>query len=787
MKIIPLLLALAIPVRAGEPPNINYDESKVGAYTLPELLLTEDGRPVTDRTLWRTVRRPELIEALSVEVYGRTPVLPVKVRATIVATKANAVDGLATRTLVELRPLEDTEAPKITLMLYVPNGVRSPAPVFLGLNFGGLASIEADPTIPLTDAWMRAGPGVMNNRATEATRGSGASAWPLALALRRGYAVATYYYGDLEPDHRDGWRTGLRGYLLRKEGRAAVASDEWGAIGVWAWGLSRALDYLETNPAVDARRVAVLGHSRQGKTALWAGAQDERFALVISNDSGEGGASLGRRNFGETIADSIRTFPYWYCDNYRQFVGRADTRKTDQHMLLALVAPRALYVASATEDLWADPRGEFLSSMHAAPAYRLFGLDGLGTTNWPAPDRPVGRDIGYHLRTGKHALNAYDWECFLDFADKRFVGLAANAVAAPNTPEIRGVTANPSACEGPIRAHPVNPHYLCYKGSPVLLISSDQRFRAVMNRDFDYVAFFDKLVSKEMNFTRIYPGSYVWFDDRGNSPSPGRQLVPWKRTTVGGAHELLGGFKYDLDQWDEVFFARLHDFCAQARARDIIVMVTLFNGIHKEVWENQPLHAQNNIQGVGTCAFGLVQSLDADPRLLAYQEKYLVELVRRLNEFDNVIYYLCSEPQMSNQPATVWAPWLNRMIDLYRTTEAGLPKKHLVGQAIDQEFYKGPGVTDFTADPRIDFLTTRYLRGLEFLGTKYALNKPFVHHGSVTYSDAVVADNMLYRGDKLLATRAEAWEYLVGGWRPSRGVGRPGPPRRRAAEWRRGR
>jgi len=332
-----------------------------------------------------------------------------------------------------------------------------------------------------------------------------------------------------------------------------------------------------------------------------------------------------------------------------------------------------------------------------------------------------------------------------------------------NTPEKGAAAANKSASEGPIRAHPANPHYFSYKGAPILLISSDQRFRAVVNPDFDYVAFFDKLVSKGMNFTRIYPGSYVWFDDRGNSSAPGRLLAPWKRTTVGGAHELLGGFKYDLDQWDQAYFVRLKDFCAQAQTRNIIVMVTLFNGMHKEVWENQPLHARNNLQGVGTYEFGLVQSLDADPRLLAYQEKYLVEIVRRLNEFDNVIYYLCSEPQMSNQPAKVWAPWVHRMIDLYRATEKTLPKKHLVGQSIDQEFYKGPGVTDFTEDPRIDFLTMRYLRGLEFLGSKYALNKPFVHHGSVTYADDVVADNMLYQGDKLLASRVEAWEHLVGG------------------------
>ncbi|MBE7537825.1 MAG: hypothetical protein HS122_05380 [Opitutaceae bacterium] len=258
----------------------------------------------------------------------------------------------------------------------------------------------------------------MINRTTDATRGKGSASWPLALALRRGYAVATYYYGELEPDQRDGWRTGLRGYLMKRAERTAREPDEWGAIGVWAWGLSRIVDYLETNPAIDAGRIAVLGHSRQGKTALWAGAQDERFALVISNDSGEGGASLGRRDFGETIADSVRTFPFWYCENYSQFAGRALARATDQHMLLALAAPRALYVASATEDLWADPRGEFLGAVHAEPAYRLFGIEGLGTTEWPAPDVPIGRQIGYHVRTGRHAITAYDWERFFDFADR---------------------------------------------------------------------------------------------------------------------------------------------------------------------------------------------------------------------------------------------------------------------------------------------------------------------------------------------------------------------------------
>lgn len=406
----PAAAAPAVP-----PPN--YDEAKAGSYTLPPLLVGRDGRSVADVATWRQVRRPELLDALAVEVYGRTPKLPVQVRARVLATRSDAVEGLAMRTLVELQPLEDPAAPKLALLLYVPNDAPGPAPVLLGLNFYGLSAIESDPALPEVDPGRR-GYVPKGKTLPPVVRGSNAKSWPLALALRRGYAVATYYYGDLEPDRGDGWRDGLRGYLLKRDGRTDFLPDEWGAIGVWAWGLSRALDYLEMHPGVDASRVAVFGHSRQGKAALWAGAQDERFALVISNNSGEGGASLGRRDFGETIADSIRTFPFWYCENYRQFVGRAEARATDQHMLLALVAPRALYVASASEDLWADPRGEFLSALHAAPAYRLFGLEGLGTAEWPRPDTPVGREIGYHVRTGRHAILAYDWERFIDFADR---------------------------------------------------------------------------------------------------------------------------------------------------------------------------------------------------------------------------------------------------------------------------------------------------------------------------------------------------------------------------------
>jgi len=396
----------------------NYVEAKVGSYTVPDPLLGKDGRRVTDVQTWLAKRRGEILRDFRDLMYGHTPDLPITLRTEVVGVREDAVNGLATRTLVTLRFFDDPNAPCINLMLYTPNEASKPAPVFLGLSFYGNASVEADPSIPLVQGWMRPlGTAVVNNRATESLRGLYAHRWPLALALRRGYGVATFYYGDVEPDHVAGWQDGIRGYALKLAGRTERARHEWGALGAWAWGLSRALDYLETNPAVDAKRVVVFGHSRLGKTALWAGAQDERFALVISNNSGEGGASLARRNFGENIAYSIAHASWRYCDRFRDFIDREDDLPFDQHMLLALIAPRPVYVCSATEDLLSDPKGEFLTTVHAEPVYRLFGLKGVNVTKWPEPDAPVGETIGYHLRTGKHAITAYDWEQFLRFAD----------------------------------------------------------------------------------------------------------------------------------------------------------------------------------------------------------------------------------------------------------------------------------------------------------------------------------------------------------------------------------
>lgn len=413
-----LLVVLVAAPAGAQPAGANYDEAKVPAYVLPDPLRFLDGAPVRDAQDWRQRRRGEILRLFESNVYGRSPGPPPAMRLVVVEADPRALGGRATRRQVRVL-LEGTEAgAAFELLLYVPNAAPRPVPAFLGLNFDGNHAIHPDPGIRLSTTWMADGPGVVDHRATDAARGSDAAAWPVERILDRGYALATAYYGDLEPDHPEGWKNGVRA-RFGPGATGRFAPDDWGAIGAWAWGLRRALDTLATDPDVDARRVAVLGHSRLGKTALWAGAQDERFAIVISNESGEGGAALARRCFGERTEDITAVFPHWFCGRYRDYAGREHDLPVDQHELLALVAPRPLYVASASEDLWADPRGEFLAAQAAEPVYRLLGRDGLGVDGMPDPDRPVGRTIGYHLRRGKHALTAYDWEQYLAFADAR--------------------------------------------------------------------------------------------------------------------------------------------------------------------------------------------------------------------------------------------------------------------------------------------------------------------------------------------------------------------------------
>jgi hypothetical protein len=303
------------------------------------------------------------------------------------------------------------------ILIYLPAAARKPVPMFVGLGFLGNESVSADPGIPLAEEWVRdpATRRYSKKRAEEKARGSAASRWQVDQILDRGYGLATAYYGDIEPDFDGGIISGVR-LLAFQPGQTAPAADEWGAIGAWASGLSRMMDYLETDRDVDVKKVALIGHSRLGKTALWAGAQDTRFSIVISNDSGEGGAAISRREFGERTKNLNTSFPHWFCANFKKYNDRESAMPVDSHLLLALIAPRPLYVASAEEDQWADPRGEFLGVVNASPAYELLGKKGIGTDQMPGIHQPIMHDVGYHVRAGKHDITAYDWEQYLKFA-----------------------------------------------------------------------------------------------------------------------------------------------------------------------------------------------------------------------------------------------------------------------------------------------------------------------------------------------------------------------------------
>jgi hypothetical protein len=381
----------------------NYDESKIPPYTLPDPLLLANGQRVADAATWRNVRRPEILAMFEKGMYGKAPGRPAAMTFQL-RSSADALDGKALRKEVRIRFTGEEAGPKMDLLLYLPKPLTKPVPMFLGLNFEGNHTVSADPGI---------------TGANERPRGDQRSRWQVEMILARGYGLATAWYCDIEPDRPDGWRQGVRGALL-PPGASQPAPEAWGAIATWAWGLSRAMDYLQTDRDVDARHVAVLGHSRLGKTALWAGAQDERFAIVISNDSGCGGASLAHRGIGETPAQMNKTFPHWFNAGYKRFGLHVGEMPFDQHVLLALVAPRPVYVASAEEDRWADPHGEFLSAKGADPVYRLVGTDGLAADAMPAVEHPIQSTIGYHIRRGKHDVTEYDWRCYLDFADRHF-------------------------------------------------------------------------------------------------------------------------------------------------------------------------------------------------------------------------------------------------------------------------------------------------------------------------------------------------------------------------------
>jgi len=389
--------------------DANYDEARVPPYSLPPILVRADGSPVRTRAEWKA-RRAELLDLFAAHMYGRTPAgLPTGTLSPADSPVA-VLDGKAWR---QQWRLDWPGQASLALLVYRPRHDR-PVPVFIGLNYFGNQAVDPDPGITLSTRWMRASDanGIVDHRATELTRGKTANRWPLDRIIGHDCAVITAYYGDLAPDDPALWRQGIApiGGGLEQN---IPAAERWGAIGMWAWGLSQMRQAAARIPGLDARRTIAIGHSRLGKAALWAGVQDEEFAMVVSNDSGCAGAALSRRIYGETIGRISTAFPHWFCKTLSTYGGREAAMPVDQHQLLALVAPRVLHVGSAIEDRWADPRGEFLATQAADQVWQWHDVRGLGVLTMPAIGDAAGGRVRYHVRAGGHDITREDWTQYL--------------------------------------------------------------------------------------------------------------------------------------------------------------------------------------------------------------------------------------------------------------------------------------------------------------------------------------------------------------------------------------
>jgi hypothetical protein len=405
----------------AQPAPTNYDEAKVGAYELPDPFVGLDHQPVRTPQDWWSKRRPEILGLYRKYIFGVSPPAPAASDLRCEVLGRSQLDRSRRIRLQRYRLwLKGVPRPLTEIAVFTPANAAGPVPAFVSPNFLGNQSITKQFDIPVTKSWVSPHPEIgidQNGRAGPASRGAQASRWPLAAITGHGYGLVSFYYGDLYPDHAGGRDASIQPYF----GPGRGTSYSWGAIATWAWGMSRALDCAERIPALDASRVIAIGHSRLGKTALWAAAQDTRFAAAISNDSGEGGAAISRRNYGERVADLENKFPYWFSANFARFSGKERQLPVDSNLLLGLIAPRPLYVASAQDDRWSDPLGEFEGLVAASKIYEFLGYSGIGTHIMPSVNRPVSGRLSYHIRSGKHDINEYDWDQFLRFADMQVV------------------------------------------------------------------------------------------------------------------------------------------------------------------------------------------------------------------------------------------------------------------------------------------------------------------------------------------------------------------------------
>jgi hypothetical protein len=390
----------------------NYSEERIPTYTLPDPLVTSSGERVASAEKWLRERRGEIRKAYQNEIYGRVPENAPKVVWRVTETDSTVRGGAAIMKRVVGTMGEKPDGPRMNLTVYLPAKATTPVPVLLNLTFA-------------FGAGGRGGKAPAAGQSTPAARAFGGGFDFVGEVLSRGWGYASLGYTDIQPDRADRWSEGVIGLALR-EGQLKPAPDEWGTISAWAWGISRAINYLETDQAVNAKQVAITGTSRLGKTVLWAGAQDERVAAVFAVVSGEMGASLIRRDWGETLDDMAQNFPWQFSGNFQKWVGKWNDLPVDQHMLIALCAPRPVYVNGGRSDQWSDPKGEFLSLVAAGPVYRLLGAKDLGVTELPALDEPItSGDLAFHYHSSGHTAVPADWKAFLDFAQRHFQDAAA--------------------------------------------------------------------------------------------------------------------------------------------------------------------------------------------------------------------------------------------------------------------------------------------------------------------------------------------------------------------------
>jgi hypothetical protein len=385
---------------------------------LPDPLVLFNGERVATRQQWFDQRRPELKALFAWYMYGAAPPAPTHVEGKVERTDPRAFGGKATLREVTVS-FGPPDVPKIHLLLVVPNARKGPAPVFVGMNFSGNHALVNDPAVRLPTVWMYPNrPGVKGNRATDAGRGTEVDVWALEQSVDRGYAVATFYSGDIDPDRPD-VREGVQPHY-RKPGQTQPGAHDWGTIAAWAWGVSRAVDYLVTDPDLDRERIAVVGHSRLGKTALLAAALDERIALAIPHQAGCGGTAPSRTD--DPKAESVKrintSFPHWFDAIFKEFNDHADRLPFDQNCLVALCAPRPVLCSNAVEDAWANPPGQFEVLKAADPVYHFLGVEGLGAKEMPAVGKLLDSRLGYYIRPGKHSMTKDDWKVFLDYADR---------------------------------------------------------------------------------------------------------------------------------------------------------------------------------------------------------------------------------------------------------------------------------------------------------------------------------------------------------------------------------